>query len=267
MLNRVSLGHNHFQIALIFRDSMIVSKLVSSTETWYGVSDQHYKKLEEIDEMFMTKILELPQSVPKLSLYAECGRIPLRFVIQKKRLMFWWDIMHKDENELLFKFYSAQKLRPVKNDYVLQIKKDLGDIQWEISENEVKQMSKTKFKKIMENKVNGSARKYLENMKKSKTNHLKVVEKSAAAKYLFSKKLNLEEIRTLFWMRSRTISVKDNQKSSFKDNMWCRTCFLFSETQEHILQCSVLRDKVQHLSIDFSSVDYKLILSILENQE
>ena len=267
MLNRVSLGHNHFQIALIFRDSMIVSKLVSSTETWYGVSDQQYSKLEQIDEMFMTKIFELPKSVPKLSLYAECGRIPLRFVIQKKRLMFWWDIMNKDENELLYKFYSAQKLRPVKNDYVLQIKKDLGDIQWEISENEVKQISKTKFKKIMENKVNGSARKYLENMKKSKTNYLKVVEKSAAAKYLFSKKLNLEEIRTLFRMRSRTISVKDNQKSSFKDNMWCRTCFLFSETQEHILQCSVLRDKVQHLSIDFSSVEYKMIFSNLDNQE
>ena len=43
--------------------------------------------------------------------------------------MFWWDIMHEDNNELLFKFYSAQKLRPVKNDCVLQIEKDLGDLQ------------------------------------------------------------------------------------------------------------------------------------------
>ena len=93
--------------------------------------------------------------------------------------------MHKDNNELLFKFYSAQKLRPVKNDYVLQIEKDLVDLQWKISENEVKQISKTKFKKIMENKVNVSAKKHLEKMKKSKTDHLKIVEKSVAAKCLF----------------------------------------------------------------------------------
>ena len=76
--------------------------------------------------------------------------------------------MHEDNNELLFKFYSAQKLRPVKNDCVLQIEKDLGDLQQKISENEVKQMSKTKFKKIMENKVNVSAKKNLEKMKNPK---------------------------------------------------------------------------------------------------
>ena len=68
-------------------------------------------------------------------------------------------------------------------------------------------------------------------------------------------------------MRFRTINFKENQKSSFKDNMWCRTCFLFSETQEHVLQCSVLRDQVQHLNIDFSSVDYKMIFGNLEKQE
>ena len=42
---------------------------------------------------------------------------------------------------------------------------------------------------------------------------------------------------------------------------------MFSETQEHVLQCSVLRDQVQHLNIDFSSVDYKMIFGNLEKQE
>ena len=44
-LSRVALGHFHFQIALIFRDSMLISKLLSSSETWYNVTDDQYRKL------------------------------------------------------------------------------------------------------------------------------------------------------------------------------------------------------------------------------
>ena len=119
----------------------------------------------------------------------------------------------------------------------------------------------------MESKVHRSAKIYLEKLKSYKTNHLKISEKMSAAKYLFSKKINVKEIRTLFRLRSRMINVKGNQKSSYKNNMWCRTCQLFSETQEHILQCSAIRDKVNHLNIDFSLVDYKMIYMNLESQE
>ena len=267
MLGRVALGHWHFQILLIFRDSMIISKLVSSSEIWYNVTGNQYSKLDEIDEMFLSKIFEVPKSVPKLSLYAECGKIPLRFIIQKRRLMYWWEILKKGENELVYKFYSAQKLKPVKNDFVLQIAADLNEIEWDISDMEAKNMSKLKFKKIMETKVNTCARRYLERMKKSKTDHLKIDEKFSSAKYLFSKKLNVREIQTLFRLRSRTLNVKDNHKSSYKENMWCRTCHLFSETQEHILHCSIIRDKVKHLSIDFNSVSYNMIFGSMDNQE
>ena len=44
-----------------------------------------------------------------------------------------------------------------------------------------------------------------------------------------SKQLSVAEVQTLFRLRSRTVNVKDNQKSSFKDIPWCRTCLLFNE--------------------------------------
>ena len=150
---------------------------------------------------------------------------------------------------------------------MLQIAEDLKEIEWEISDNDVQKISKLKFKKVIEAKVNTCARKYLENMKKSKTDHLKIDEKYTAAKYLFSKKLSVREIQTLFRLRSRTLNVKNNHKSSYKENMWCRTCHLFSETQEHILHCSVIRDKVKHLNIDFNSVTYNMIFGSMDNQE
>ena len=52
--------------------------------------------------------------------------------------MFWWDIINKGDNELLYKFYQAQKLKPVRNDFILQLVKDLDEIGLSISENEYK---------------------------------------------------------------------------------------------------------------------------------
>ena len=51
ILNRVSLGHFYYEMALVFRDTMLVSKLVSSSEAWYNITDEQYSKLEEIDEL------------------------------------------------------------------------------------------------------------------------------------------------------------------------------------------------------------------------
>ena len=58
MLSQVSLGHFYFEIALIMRDSMLVSKLVSSSEVWYDVTKQEYKKLESVDEMFYRRLFK-----------------------------------------------------------------------------------------------------------------------------------------------------------------------------------------------------------------
>ena len=38
--------------------------------------------------------------------------------------MFWFDKVNRDENSLLYKFYKAQKIKPVKNDWIQQIEKE-----------------------------------------------------------------------------------------------------------------------------------------------
>ena len=214
-LSQVTLGHNHFETALIFRDSMVVSKLVSSAEVWYNITKDQYEKLEEIDELFLMKIFELPESVPRLSLYIECGLIPIRFIIKMRRLMYYWQILHLDKDELLYKFYLAQSLKPGKNDWVLQIVQDKSDIQLDMSEADILKTSKNKFKSIIQSKINLSVKNYFQQIqaKQTKTSHLKITENFRPAKYLSSRNLNPAEIQTLFRLRSRTISVKNNHGS------------------------------------------------------
>ena len=57
-----SLGHYYFEIALILRESILVSKLVFNSEVWYNLSIKQLKKLEQVDEkywIFLKKHQEL----------------------------------------------------------------------------------------------------------------------------------------------------------------------------------------------------------------
>ena len=164
MLGQITLGHYHFEIAMILRDSMLVSKLVSSSEIWYNVTSDQYRKLEQVDEMYLLRLFKVPKSVPRLSLYIECAKLPIRFVCKSRRMMYYWHILHLDESELVYKFYLAQSLRPSKNDWVLQIAQDKKDLNMEISDQDVRKMSEMKFKKILKSKINLSAANYLKNI-------------------------------------------------------------------------------------------------------
>ena len=61
------------------------------------------------------------------------------------------------------------------------------------------------------------------------------------------------------------IDVKDNFKSSH-DNIWCRLCFLFRETQDHLISCSKIRGKLSGI-VNFENLNIDMAYQSLENQE
>ena len=101
ILNLTSLGHYFFEIALILRESILVSKLVFNSEVWYNLSIKQMEKLEQIDKIYLRKILNIPKSTPKVGIHMECGVMPIRYVIKSRRLLSYWPILHGDENELI----------------------------------------------------------------------------------------------------------------------------------------------------------------------
>ena len=150
---------------------------------------------------------------------------------------------------------------------MVQITQDKKELNLEFDDDEIRNMTRAKFKSIILKKINEFAAKYFQRIqsKQQKTKHFEISDKFTPAAYLFSSKLSNDEIRTLFKLRSGTIDVKGNMSSSFKDRMWCRTCFLFSESQEHLFQCAEIRIKLK--DVDFSSVKYEMIYGRLKNQE
>ena len=265
ILNLTSLGHFYFEIALILRESILLSKLVFNSEVWYNVSSRQLETLEQIDELFMRKILNTPKTTPKVALYIECGKMPVRFIVKMRRLMYYWHILTRNKDELIFKFYSAQKYSPSKGDWFHQVRKDLVDLQIELNEEEISKMSNYQFKKLVRHKIEKIAILDLESQRKKKSIKLSI-EKFEPQKYVLSKNLTISEVQNLFKLRFYMIDVKENFKSSYRDNMLCMLCLLQSESQQHLLDCHIIRDKLKGV-VRFENLNLEMMYQPIESQE
>ena len=148
-MSAVSAGKFHFEMALFLRNSYLISRILSSSEVWYGVTEADLRKLERIDEMLWSNILECSSSVPGDLIYLELGLLRIRDIIITRRIMFLHHIMHQEKESLLFRFFIAQVKSPSHNDWVSQVLRDLEDINLSIEFDEIENLSKDKFKEIL----------------------------------------------------------------------------------------------------------------------
>ena len=73
-------------MALLFRNSMLINSLLSSSEVWYGVENNHIEKLEKCDRILLTRLFSVPFSCSYEAVFLETGCLPIRFIIQGRRL-------------------------------------------------------------------------------------------------------------------------------------------------------------------------------------
>ena len=181
-----------------------------------------------------------------------------------RRLLYYWHILHREKDELIFKFYTVQNISPSEGDWVQLVKKDISDIRLGLSEAEIKTMSKYQFKKIVKEKIVKLAASNLESRKKQKSMKLENM-KFEPQEYLMSKNLSISEVQTLFKIRNNMIEVKENFKSSH-ENLLCRLCLLCTETQQHLIDCTIIREKLRGV-VDFDFLKLEMAFQSIKNQE
>ena len=143
--------------------------MLFNSEAWYNVTNAEIESLEKIDETCMRQILNAPFATPKLMLYLELGVMPLRYIIKSRRLNFLHYILNDNENSLIYQFLKIQLQNPTQKDWGSEVNKDIEELNMGIMIEDIKNMPKNSFKKMVKTKVNESAFKYLISKKKSKT--------------------------------------------------------------------------------------------------
>ena len=153
MLDKMPGGVFHFEIAEILRNALLISSIISNSETWYGLTQIETDQLEQIDEMLLRNLFFCSRNVPKDLLFLEMGLVPISYIIRERRLMFLHHILRQKEDSLLFRFVMAQVTSPTPHDWVSTVLEDLEKIDFYIEIGEIRDMKKGKFKAIVKEKI------------------------------------------------------------------------------------------------------------------
>jgi hypothetical protein len=266
LLKEISFGEHYFEMAVMFRQSMLINSILCNSEVLYGLNNTHIESLEAVDTHLWRNVFSSMVTTSIESYFIETNTIPIRYILMARRIMYYWTILQKEENELVRKVFETQRLLSNKNDWVLQLKNDLEECNITLPEKDIKAMKKETFKNIVKSQIKNLSMNYLINLrsKHSKTENL-IIEKQMKP-YLKSSNITLDEKKLLFAMKTRSVNVKTNFKNGFS-NMLCRLCAKPGEDESelHLMHCkeivseSDIRDQMKNIT-------YKDIFGPLDKQ-
>ena len=254
MLEKMPGGHFHFEIAIILRNSLLISSMLSNSEIWYGLTKKDTEMLEQVDEMWMRNLFECSRNVAKDLLYLELGVVPISYLIKARRQMYLHHILQQNEDTLLSRFFFAQLKSPTYNDWSSQVLQEQEELEICLDLEEIKDMSKTKFKSLLLSKIRKKAFQYLVEKKESRISDNSRGKKIKymsleMAEYLSPEEtdLSIDEKKWLLKCRIEDIDISENGNWN-NGTIICKYCHNEAFTQRHLLDCKYLQGKNEILS-------------------
>ena len=176
--------------------------------------------------------------------------------------MYHHHILTREDTETIKKIYIKQKNNIIKGDWFPLLVKDFEFIKTEMNENDVSEMSKDMYKKVVKDLINKAVFEFLMNQKQT---HSKLDEveytRLETQPYLKSNTLKTTEKELLFNMRSKCHKSKINFKKLYKNNLQCSLGCLQPEDQRHIFTTCL---KIPN---HYSNTIYEDIFGTLAKQE
>ena len=71
ILEGIPFGKFYYEVAVILRDSLLVSSMLCNSEAWYNITNAELDLLETVDVQFLRSVLRAPRATPKEMLFLE----------------------------------------------------------------------------------------------------------------------------------------------------------------------------------------------------
>ena len=152
ILENIYFGKHFFQIALILRESILLSSMLFSSEAMVNITKKELKILSQIDANFLRKLAGVGKGCPTELLYLIFGMRPIEYIIKCRRLNFLHYILKQNNESLIYKVFQAILENPVKNDWVSSAKKTIEEFNLNMTFSEIKHIDTKKFKFIVRQK-------------------------------------------------------------------------------------------------------------------
>ena len=245
LIDQVPLGKYRLEMGLKLRQAMFINGILFNSEVWHGVTDDHVRALEKVDEYLLRSLLQCHAKTPLEFLFLETGSVPIRHLISSRRMIYLQTILRRDDEEVTKRIFKEQQRNPCKGDYAKLIEKDFKDIGISYDEQYI---IGPNYKDDIKQKIAETAFIYLVNKQKGHSKVLDITyEKYATQAYLKSTLFSNNEVCLLAALRSHTVrGIRSNFKNMYQNDTSCPLkCWEpgsqpVLDDQQHILTCKRL---------------------------
>ena len=220
-----------FMAAIQYLEGIITPKLLLNSETWPKINEDHIQ-IQQIHSQAIKRLLRLPYSTPTKGLLSELGILSTRNQIMKRQLMFLHRILNKPDITLAKAIMKEQETIPG-NNWIKKMKNNIKDLNIEYSLTDIEELSKAKWKKIIDEAIMKKEQTEFEQWTKTskKCYHLQNIKRKN-----YINTMTPEQAKIILEIRLGILDVKDNYHQKYNDTT-CRNCKNHKETSKHFIEC------------------------------
>ena len=209
-LDSLNLRKYFYECSLLFINTMLRGSILYSCEMYYNLKEAEIRQLERIEENYLRRIFNTSKGCPISQLYLEIGQYPARFEIVKMRLLYLKYILEQPEESLLKKLYNLQRSNPTRGDWASTCQEDKKRLELTLPQQEIKEMTKSKFSNIIKENIRKHALNYLIE-KQSKKGGQITYKKLEIIEYLQPTcEISIKEKQKIFEIRNDMTNIPDN---------------------------------------------------------
>ena len=149
---------------------------------------------------------------------------------------------------MMFQVLKATEENPTKNDFVLTCQRYLKALEIDLTFDQISEMSKLSFKRLLKQKTKMAALKYL-NKEKSKQSKILNIQhtKLEMQEYLLDGDRNIKVPKLIFKARAKTLDIKV-QKGWKYDDLLCSGCQVREESGDELLFCKSFGENSENIT-------------------
>ena len=179
----------------------------------------------------------------------------MEFRIKEKILIYFHKVLNMNESRLTKIVYEEQKRLNFPNCWYKEVISDIKLIDINLKENQIKNLTKEQWKKVVREKMIIIIENNIRNNSKAKLRFIK------GSKFEMKEYLGCEDASSLLKLKLNMVDLRVNYKGKYSDSL-CRRCWAHEEYIENLWDCPSFYQKPKMEKTCLATNNSKILKSI-----
>ena len=233
VIDKNELSRKRIEVGIKLLQAVIMPTLIFGAETWNKLTEKEKTEINNVQTTFLSRLLRVPKTTPKCALIHETNSTKVEHLANQRKLEYYIDLHNREETRLEVRIRKYQEETNMSYEKEIEELKKLYKIEDNLKKIE-KREGKNSVKKAIEEKNKEELKEQMSKGKKTQS--------IVKWKENYMEKLNFEDAKTIFKLRTNMIETKANYSNGYKGQIICDQCKVKEETTQHLFECNKYED-------------------------